>query len=170
MKNNKKRCGQEKAALINRTIQTQTLQLYTCYMHLKTFCCPIFYKGELIGLFYGGAVRCNKFQFTFSDVPVISDQKFTSITNLLISILNLLSIDKAEQTKPKAKGSYAILRKKLTRREYDVAELICKGLTNKEISVELHISEKTVKSHVSNILKKLQMKDRMQILLFVNKI
>lgn len=57
----------------------------------------------------------------------------------------------------------------LTRREYEVISLISKGLNNKEIGQELFISEKTVKNHVSNIFKKINVNDRTQAALFAIK-
>ena len=50
----------------------------------------------------------------------------------------------------------------LTRRELEVLELLGKGLKNAEIAGQLHISPKTVKNHVSNILFKLHVNDRTQ--------
>ncbi len=52
--------------------------------------------------------------------------------------------------------------KELTRRELEVLELLGKGLKNREIAEQLHISEKTVKNHVSNIFFKLHVNDRTQ--------
>lgn len=48
----------------------------------------------------------------------------------------------------------------LTRREMEVLELLGKGLKNREIAEQLHISQKTVKNHVSSIFFKLQVNDR----------
>lgn len=48
----------------------------------------------------------------------------------------------------------------LTPRELEVLRLLAQGLSNKEIGVQLFVSEKTVKTHVSNILSKLQLNDR----------
>lgn len=50
----------------------------------------------------------------------------------------------------------------LSEREIEVLRLIAAGQNNKEIADELVISEKTVKSHVSNILSKLHLADRTQ--------
>jgi two-component system, NarL family, response regulator LiaR len=50
----------------------------------------------------------------------------------------------------------------LTERELEVLRLISLGKSNKDISEELVLSEKTVKTHVSNILQKLHLSDRTQ--------
>ncbi|SMO36925.1 response regulator [Melghirimyces algeriensis] len=54
----------------------------------------------------------------------------------------------------------------LTPRELDVLNLMVKGLSNKEIAEQLFISDKTVKIHVSNILKKLRVKSRSQAIIY----
>ncbi|RFB29549.1 DNA-binding response regulator [Bacillus sp. ALD] len=54
----------------------------------------------------------------------------------------------------------------LTKREKEVLKEIAKGKSNKEIGVALHITEKTVKTHVSNILSKLGVQDRTQAALY----
>ena len=52
---------------------------------------------------------------------------------------------------------------KLTRREEEVTSLVARGLTNRRISEELFISERTVDAHVRKILKKLGLRSRAQI-------
>ena len=54
----------------------------------------------------------------------------------------------------------------LTERETDVLRLLARGLANKEIARELSIGDKTVKSHVSNILAKLNVQSRTQAALY----
>ncbi|MFD0590794.1 response regulator [Paenibacillus sp. GCM10027627] len=51
----------------------------------------------------------------------------------------------------------------LTEREKEVLLLIAEGMSNKEIAEELHISIKTVKTHVSNLLMKCELEDRTQL-------
>jgi len=59
--------------------------------------------------------------------------------------------------------------KDLTDRELEIAKLIAKGLSNSEIGENLYISEGTVKNHITNIFKKLDMRDRTQLAIFVVK-
>lgn len=56
----------------------------------------------------------------------------------------------------------------LTPRELDIVKLIADGATNKEVGVELDISDRTVKGHLSNIFLKLGIPDRMKLMLFLN--
>ena len=57
----------------------------------------------------------------------------------------------------------------LTERESEVLGLIAEGMLNKEIAQKLFISEKTVKNHVSNIFRKLQVSDRTQAAIYAFK-
>jgi DNA-binding NarL/FixJ family response regulator len=54
------------------------------------------------------------------------------------------------------------IRAELSERELDVLKLIASGKDNAMIAAELHISPKTVKNHISNILMKLQIENRIQ--------
>jgi len=56
----------------------------------------------------------------------------------------------------------------LTPREREVLRLIASGRSNKEIAAQLGISERTVKTHISNIFSKLELTDRTQAALFVH--
>ncbi|MDP4093735.1 MAG: response regulator transcription factor [Bacillota bacterium] len=55
----------------------------------------------------------------------------------------------------------------LTQREIEIARLISEGLSNKEISNKLFITEGTTKNHITNILSKLGLNHRTQIALYV---
>jgi two-component system NarL family response regulator len=56
----------------------------------------------------------------------------------------------------------------LTPRELDIVKLIADGATNKEVGVDLDISERTVKGHLSNIFLKLGIPDRVKLMLYLN--
>lgn len=64
---------------------------------------------------------------------------------------------------------YALDKEKiecLTKRELDVLRLISEGCSNKKISDELTISERTVKNHISHIFRKINVEDRTQAAVF----
>jgi len=69
----------------------------------------------------------------------------------------LLNQIASKQTQP-----VSVLTGKLTGRELDVLRLIAKGFNNGEIAGQLHLSEGTVRNHVSAILEKLGVSDRTQ--------
>lgn len=75
----------------------------------------------------------------------------------LIPVLNMGLLDR-EESSQSLEG--------LTKREIEVLKLITEGLFNKEIAYKLHISERTVKNHVSNIFKKINASDRTQAAVF----
>ena len=57
----------------------------------------------------------------------------------------------------------------LTRREQQILELVAAGKSNKEVGKTLFITEKTVKHYMSNILQKLQVRNRVEAALLAHK-
>lgn len=79
------------------------------------------------------------------------------------NMMPLLNANMQEKSNVKKKIS------ELTRREIDVLKMIASGAFNKEIALTLNISERTVKNHVSNIFKKIEVSDRTQAAVFAIK-
>jgi DNA-binding NarL/FixJ family response regulator len=72
----------------------------------------------------------------------------------------------AQTAKPKLDGP--LIEHDLTEREMDVLRLVATGATNREIAEKLCVSEGTVKNHVSNILGRLGLRDRLQAALYAH--
>lgn len=58
----------------------------------------------------------------------------------------------------------------LTEREHQILELVAKGLSNKEIAVELVLAEKTIKHYMTNVLQKLHVRNRVEAALLSKRI
>jgi len=57
----------------------------------------------------------------------------------------------------------------LTAREHQILQLVAAGQSNKEIGFELHLSEKTIKHYMTNILQKLQVRNRVEAALLAQR-
>jgi len=79
--------------------------------------------------------------------PLKVDSLFTQIVDRAV-----------REGKPKLKE---VVR--MTKREREIIELLCEGMSNKEIGKKIHISAFTVKSHVHNIMEKLALHTRLEI-------
>lgn len=77
-----------------------------------------------------------------------------------------LAIETEVDEKVQAHKYHRDLHEDLTARERDILALLAKGYENQRIADELFISLKTVKTHVSNILSKLEVTDRTQAVVY----
>jgi len=80
-------------------------------------------------------------------------------------LMSAIAEKEEPSTSPQPKAAFEYL----TERERQVLRLIAEGLNNRDIASKMVISEKTVKSHVSNILSKLQLEDRTQAAIYALK-
>jgi len=76
------------------------------------------------------------------------------------SVTRRLIADMIDRTAPAPRAARALTS--LTARETDTLRLVARGLSNVEVAAHLHVSENTVKTHVSNVLTKLNVRDRVQ--------
>ncbi len=88
-----------------------------------------------------------------------------SITRKVLSEFARLAGDRLENAGPQPQQDQSPLVEPLTERELDVLKCIALGLSNREIAERLVITEGTVKNHVSNLIAKLDVRDRTQALL-----
>ncbi|MFZ1777521.1 MAG: response regulator transcription factor [Lactococcus raffinolactis] len=82
-------------------------------------------------------------------------------TEIIAKIPGLLH---TEQPDPQARFHYADYG--LTAKEYDLIGLVADGLSNKEISDQIFLSEGTIRNYLSTILDKLHLRDRTQLAIF----
>lgn len=78
----------------------------------------------------------------------------------VVRMLRLASEQREEEEKARA------VIEKLTRREKEVLKALADGLNDREIAERLHVSDRTVRTHMVNILGKLQLDSRLQALVF----
>lgn len=95
-------------------------------------------------------------------------------SSLVKKVLLAVSGRKTPELKqPQAMGDYrAIMRRyaELTDREAQVARFVAKGATNQEISKVLGIKDRTVKAHITNCFKKLNVRNRVELALLLHNI
>ncbi|WP_088068863.1 response regulator transcription factor [Gottfriedia luciferensis] len=87
------------------------------------------------------------------------------LTNKIIQENNRL----IEDSKKRKELDYRSMKNLLTRREIEILQLLAQGYSNIQIGTELFISSKTVKNHVSNIIHKLQVSDRLNAVILAVK-
>lgn len=107
--------------------------------------------------------------FQFSKYNVISGDLNIEYIMAIIAIAFLgigIFINKKTQKQPETYNDQINLQKVeelgLSKREYEVLKEVALGLSNQEIAEKLFVSESTIKTHVSNLLLKLNAKRRTQ--------
>lgn len=108
--------------------------------------------------------------FQFSKYTLVSGDLQTEYVMAIIAIIFFgigIFINKKTQNKQQASTKKEIDYQKiedlgLSKREYEVLQEVASGLSNQEIADKLFVSESTIKTHVSNVLVKLNAKRRTQ--------
>lgn len=103
-------------------------------------------------------------------LKAVSSEELANTVRQVVSGQSMMS---SEVSQALARGLRGRLVKEddedLTSREKEVLLLIADGKSNKEIAEELHISIKTVKTHVSNLLMKCELEDRTQLAIYAHR-
>ncbi len=104
----------------------------------------------------------SKYAFISSDFRVEFVIGIIAIVFFFVGIyINKKSLHKTAKVRPTI-DTLKIKELEITKREYEVLTKISEGLSNKEIAEVLFLSESTIKTHVSNLLVKLNAKRRTQ--------
>lgn len=146
--------------------------VHVCPFGIACLYVPVFFNNCAIAFAAVGglAYKNNPIPATLKErfhITCYSAKKIQEIMTLLDSMLRLLDMDirlnNGKILKPKRPLPMRMRDDHISQREYDIIRLICNGYSNKEIARRLFISSATVKTHISNILAKLNLKGRMQI-------
>ena len=117
------------------------------------------------------ALRAGASGFLLKDAPpadLIAAVRVVASGDALLapSVTRRLIADFARQRPAPARGRPALRLKALTERETEVLTLVARGRSNTEIAQTLVLAEQTVKTHVSRVLTKLDLRDRAQAVVF----
>jgi DNA-binding NarL/FixJ family response regulator len=112
-----------------------------------------------------GAIRAGASGFLLKDVrpgELVDAIRVVASGNALLGPTAVTSLLERFQAPREDAPPDPILLAPLTGREVEILGLLARGLSNAEIAAALVVSETTVKSHVSNLLRKLRVRDRVQ--------
>jgi two-component system nitrate/nitrite response regulator NarL len=96
-------------------------------------------------------------------VSTVKDGEVWAGRKLMLRLIEELRENENTQSRDQINSKLAVL----SDRERQIANLVSGGASNKIIASQLDITERTVKAHLSSIFKKLSLKDRLQLALFV---
>jgi DNA-binding NarL/FixJ family response regulator len=111
------------------------------------------------------AIRAGASAFLLKDVrpaDLVDAIRLVAAGNALLAPTALTRLLERFGSPPHPREPDAALLQALTERELEILRLVAEGLSNAEIAARLVVSEATVKTHVSNLLRKLAVRDRVQ--------
>lgn len=120
---------------------------------------------------YGGSSYASQFQEEISRLSITSikanyqfHKKLNYLLGLIVLILLITVFMLFSQRRKQHKSAIIQEVSALTNQENKIANLICEGLSNKEIAATLFISSSTVKTHIRNLYSKLEISNRQQLI------
>ncbi len=142
-----------------------------CDFGISSFVAPVYFNGNLMGFWhcpgftYADSPHAKQLHAKF-DLPILTHKAFTDALSMLVIICHLLDIhlDSTPRLSAVEPASDQTISSQLTRRENEVASLVCCGMSNAQIASKLYVSEKTIKTHLSNIFSKLGVRNRVQLI------
>ena len=169
------RC-RENFQLDKETMQKGESFIHVCPFGIACLYVPVHFNNRLTafagigGLTYENSTIPENLKQRFH-ITSYNKETTWNILLLLESMLRLLNVNislSQNDKSRKAEGDLPVRVRddRISRREHEIVQLLCKGFSNKQIARQLFISETTVKTHISNILAKLNLHDRMQIVVY----
>jgi len=116
-----------------------------------------------------GALRAGASGFLLKDSPaedLLAGVRIVARGDALLDPAVTRKVIEEYARRPRARDDLAEKLDELTAREREVLELLARGLSNAEIAAELVVSDGTAKTHVARILQKLDLRDRVQAVIF----
>jgi NarL family two-component system response regulator LiaR len=134
--------------------QLPTLQRQ--HPHLKVLCLSLTWTpDQALATLQAGAIGCLSASINADELAIALRQAARGETTLSPDLARDL-IARLAQNQPLMSGPYETL----TPREQEVLELVCHGLSNKEVAQRLFLSVRTVENHLANIYGKLGVRSR----------
>lgn len=173
---NSVRCSMQHQQILDRMAECGATVVDECYAGLTCFACPVFRDKSVVGAFFGGMVLgegadvVSSFDVERYDVVAMDRLELEKVLRLLGSTLSLLKgVRVASGSTIDETGRELMAAFGLTTREVMVVGQIIRNKSNRDIAETLFISEKTVKTHITNILKKTATRNRYEMALLCKK-
>ena len=151
--------------------------IHICPFGIVCLYIPVYFNNQLAayvavgGMTYENSILPDNLKNRFH-ITSYNKETVQNIQSLLESLLRLINMGFSTQLTDKTAVQEEKIRSQdvpISRREHEVVKLLCIGCSNKEIAQKLGISEPTVKTHISNVLTKLNLHDRTQIVVYYYK-
>ncbi|WP_026572605.1 response regulator [Bacillus sp. UNC438CL73TsuS30] len=146
--------GIEATSVIKKSFPSVKVLILTMYTHDEYFMSAIREGAD------GYLLKDAPSQHVIDAIRSVANGQSVIHPAMTKKFLNFNAFKEEEPIKASSKDSL------LTEREKDVLMCLVEGMNNKEIAQKLFISDKTVKIHVSNIFKKLNVKSRSQVVIY----